>query len=156
MLADRCPWSRSYKPCPDADADVAAALAAAAAAPAAAAGGDADSDADFEVAVVEAAAAAEVEATMPCVALAASAVVDEEGYVTNPSEPWSFLYKGRVGRITTWPETKPLLARNVSCKCLYHSDCSSKAVARSQITDQQLISWLFAGVCELGCVLGRS
>ena len=141
---------------PDADADVAAALAASAVAAAAAAAGDADSDADSAAAVVEAAAAAEVEAAMPWIVLAASAVVDEEGYVTNPLEPWSLLYQGRVGRITTWPKTKPLLARSVSCKCFYHVDCSSPAVKRSQITDQQLLSWLFAGVCEPGCVLGRS
>ena len=118
---------------PDADEDVAAALATSAAAAAAVAVDEADSDAGTEVAFVEAAAAAEVEAAMPWVALAESAVVDEEGYVTHPSEPWSLLWKGRVGRITTWPKEQPLHARNVSCKCMYHtSDCSSKAIGRSQ------------------------
>ena len=138
---------------PDADADVAAALAASAAA---AAAGDADSDADSEAAIVEAAAAADVEAAMPWIALAETAVVDAEGFVSHPSEPWSLLWRGRVGKITTWPMAKPLHARSVSCKCLYHADCGSPAVKRSKITDQQLLSWLFAGVCEPGCVLGRS
>ena len=126
---------------PDADADVAAALAASAAAAAAAAAGDADSDADSEAAVVEAAAAAEVEAAMPWIALAASAVVDEEGYVSNPSEPWSLLWKGRVGRTTTCPKSLPLHARNVSIKCLYHEEtCTSKAAKRSQIS--VLATWI--------------
>jgi hypothetical protein len=82
------------------------------------------------------------------------AVMCELGHVSCPQEPWA--QYPRIGRITTWPQDKPLDKRSVSCKCYYHDNCSSPARGRSRVSDAVLLAWLFAGQCEPMCSRGRS
>ena len=93
-------------------------------------------------------------AAVPAASAAAFAVVDANGGVTCPLEPWCQLEL--CGTITTWPKNKPLIQRNVSIKCKVHSACKSKAGKRAVLTDAELLAWLFSGTCEPFCTLGRS
>ena len=87
-------------------------------------------------------------------ALVASAVVDEEGYVTSPIEPYAS--RGSLGRITSFQHGgrgRP----NVSCKCSLHdAGCSSPLRKRDQYTDAMFVAWLLGGTYEPGCSRGRN
>ena len=81
--------------------------------------------------------------------------MDERGYVVSPAEPW--VQWPAVGRITTWPSTKPVDLRSVSCRCSLHHECRTPASRRALVSDEFLIRWLFSGtVPEPMCTLGRS
>lgn len=69
----------------------------------------------------------------------AAAEVDSAGYITVPVGPWSALPV--LGRLTSWPEEKPVELRSVSCRCRMHPRCSVTK-ARRRITDAQLVAWL--------------
>ena len=76
----------------------------------------------------------------------ASATVSGMGYVSCPVEPMNRIVN--VGRITTFPASKPLPQRSVAVKCYLHSNCSVTR-QRSRFEDHQLLRWLFAGECLL-------
>lgn len=77
----------------------------------------------------------------------ASARVSGMGYVSCPVEPMNRMVN--VGRITTFPASKPLPQRSVAVKCYLHSNCSVTR-QRSRFEDHQLLRWLFAGECLPG------
>lgn len=68
--------------------------------------------------------------------------VDDRGQVWCAIPPFS-VYRP-VGRITTWPESKPLEKRSVSIRCALHPKCNV-AKSRSKVTDRELLVWLFSG-----------
>lgn len=74
--------------------------------------------------------------------LAAAAEVQATGHVRSRMHPWNKL--AAVGRITTWPENKPMDSRSVSCRCYAHPRCSI-AKPRKRVTDAVLLTWLFSG-----------
>ena len=65
------------------------------------------------------------------------------GYIACSVEPWSTVV-GKVGRITTYPESKPLPDRSVSVKCYMHPGCS-RTTKRSRVADDTLLLWLYQG-----------
>jgi hypothetical protein len=92
------------------------------------------------------AAAAVVAAELHVAELVASCRIDEKGYIRSPHAPWSEYQP--LGRISTWPEKQPLFKRNVGCRCTMHPKCSVTR-KRAQVTDQQLLTWLFSvSPCE--------
>ena len=101
---------------------------------------------------VEAAVGAEVS-PVGDVDLALSPQVSATGYVSSPAGIWSTL--GSIGRVTSWPAQKPMLARSVSMKRYLHPGCTCPAKGRTKVSDQFLIEWLFAGVHEPGAASGR-
>ena len=72
-------------------------------------------------------------------AFAAAALV-AGGYIKCALEPW---HQGHIGRITSWPESKPLHLRSSSCRCYMHPGCTV-AKARSQVSDAFYMHWLFS------------
>ena len=84
----------------------------------------------------------------------AHAIVDAGGYVSCPLPPWSEYET--LGRITTWPNDVPREKRNISAKCGMHSNCGTGARKLRVVTEAHMLKWLFAGVCEPRCTLGRS
>ena len=72
--------------------------------------------------------------------LVRSATISDLGYVTTTLHPFSKMRA--VGRITSWPEAKPMQARSVSMRCNVHSKCSF-VKAHRLVTDGDLLSWLF-------------
>lgn len=79
-------------------------------------------------------------------AAAAAAIVGTMGYVTCPLAGWAPI--PMVGRLTTWPESKPYESRSVSIKCFMHPRCGSPAKVRWKVSDEQLMTWLFSGAHE--------
>lgn len=73
---------------------------------------------------------------------AAVARVQAAGYVTCILAPWSDMT--HVGRITTWPDDRPVAQRSVGCRCYQHPRCSVSK-ARSKVSDELLLRWLFSG-----------
>eukprot|EP00959_Pyramimonas_sp_CCMP1952_P269250 5629054-Pyramimonas_sp.AAC.1 len=84
---------------------------------------------------------AELDATMMVFEAVAISTVSGRGDVTCPAPP--FNCKKVAGRITTWPQTKPVEFRSVGCKCSYHPGCSVTR-ARCNISDNDLLCWLFS------------
>ena len=72
----------------------------------------------------------------------ANAMVSPMGYIATDVVPWSAM--ASVGRITSWPASVDLAKRSVSCRCYMHPGCSSPARRRAQISDAELIDWLFS------------
>lgn len=70
---------------------------------------------------------------------------DVLGYVTCAMP--EFQHKPILGRITTWPESRPEEKRSLSMRCMLHTNCSV-AVPRWRVTDQLLFRWLLEGVYE--------
>ena len=81
------------------------------------------------------------------------AQVSGMGYITCPLPPWDS--KPMIGRLTSWPEARPMLLRSVSLKCYLHPGCGSPAKGRWAVSDNQLLRWLFSGVCEEGATKHR-
>ena len=81
------------------------------------------------------------------------AQVSGMGYITCPIPPWDS--KPMIGRLTSWPEARPMLLRSVSLKCYLHPGCGSPAKGRWAVSDNQLLRWLFSGVCEEGATKHR-
>lgn len=73
----------------------------------------------------------------------ANAEVSPMGYVSCPLPP--FNSKPCCGRITCCPKDKRPESQNISCKCYMHTACATPAKRRPQITDAQLLTWLFRG-----------
>ena len=67
----------------------------------------------------------------------------ESGYVTCPVPPWDAL--GIFGRITTWPKDKEEVDRSTSCRCYYHTGCSSPAKFTKDCSQEFLLRWLLGG-----------
>jgi hypothetical protein len=65
------------------------------------------------------------------------------GYVTTTLAPLDRLPV--IGRITSWPHSKPELLRSTSCKCKLHPGCSTPARSRRVADNDLLLRWLFAG-----------
>lgn len=78
-------------------------------------------------------------------AAAAACAVSKLGYVTCSLEP--FKSKNVIGRITTWPENKPLNNRSVACRCYLHPKCSG-ALPRRVVEDEALLLWLCSAKWE--------
>lgn len=100
---------------------------------------DGDDLAAAAAAVDESAAAndlGEGEASDPVV----HATLGVGGYITCTVAPFN---NGVIGRITTWPESKPMENRSSSCKCYMHPKCAV-AKARWKVTDDMYIQWLFS------------
>jgi hypothetical protein len=70
------------------------------------------------------------------------ACIDDLGYVRCAVHPWSS--KNPAGRLTSWPNDKPMALRSVSMRCFYHPNCSL-AKSRKKLTDEDLLCWLFSG-----------
>ena len=49
-------------------------------------------------------------------------------------EPWKSV--GRIGRVTTWPESKPYDKRNISATCYLHTGCHSKATKTNTLSEE--------------------
>ena len=78
----------------------------------------------------------------PPLEVARASVVRADGYVLCPMQPWSSF--GRpVGRITTWPDSRPMERRNVSVRCYMHPGCK-RAFLRASVSDELLLQWLFS------------
>jgi hypothetical protein len=98
----------------------------------------------FEVDVVE----GPVEPIPTAGELAAVSVVAASGEVRCDVAPWCGL--SRLGRITTWPEDKPMHQRSASMRCALHPNCSV-VKKRSTCSDEKLLTWLYsAGVPAAG------
>ena len=69
--------------------------------------------------------------------------VSRMGYVTCKVPPWNVVRT--LGRITTWPTTKKLEHRSISCKCYLHSRCKTPAKAFSEVSEAELVRWLLSG-----------
>lgn len=69
------------------------------------------------------------------------AVLHPGGYISSRAPGFNTI--PIVGRITSWPDTKPEEWRSVACRCSMHPSCSSAAKARRKVTDYQLQKWLF-------------
>lgn len=99
-----------------------------------------------EVGVPEAAATVpDVQALV--LAGVAAATISSSGYVHCPEPPWCEQVVGHIGRVTTWPSSKPLAQRSVSCRCYAHPKCSF-AKSRAAISDEELYSWLLSGLVD--------
>ena len=87
--------------------------------------------------------------------LRGSCHIDGRGYVTSPHPPWAGKHPG-VGRLTTWPESKPVERRSVSMRCYLHPKCVTPARVRTKVSDDLLLRWLFGGcVPETGASRAR-
>lgn len=82
----------------------------------------------------------------------AAAVLSPGGYITCPLVGWSPV--AAVGRITTWPEDKPMHSRSVSCRCYLHTGCSVAKI-RAKVSAEELMTWLFKGGLELSATPAR-
>lgn len=90
------------------------------------------------------------EEPLPTVSqLVAASSVSELGYITCSLPPMAE-FAGSIGRITTWPSTRPVESRSVSAKCYMHSSCGSPAKGRRVISDNQLLCLLYSGRYEPG------
>ncbi len=63
------------------------------------------------------------------------------GYINTDVLPWKVVKN--VGRITEWPKDRAEQDRYVSCRCYMHPNCGSPARQRRNVTNNQLVSWLF-------------
>ena len=73
---------------------------------------------------------------------AAAARIGVAGYISCPIPPWDTV--PNPGRLTTWPDHKPLAQRSVAVRCYLHSGCTVTK-GRSRVTDDLLLKWLFSG-----------
>lgn len=73
----------------------------------------------------------------------AFAVVNEEGRVSCPMEP--FARFPCIGRLSCYPAGAPLNRQNVAMRCNLHDKCSVTR-KRVRFTDAQMLRWLLAGV----------
>jgi len=71
---------------------------------------------------------------------AVAAATLNDTYVTCTLEPW---HTGNIGRITTFPEYKPLERRSAACRCYMHPGCSVLK-SRSKVTDAFYMQWFFS------------
>ena len=85
--------------------------------------------------------------------LAARAEVSATGYVSIADLPRS-AYLRHPGRITTWPESKPLEHRSVSIRCYFHPGCSVAKV-RARVTDLRLLEWLFSAEVDMSAPIAE-
>ena len=69
--------------------------------------------------------------------------INDKGYVFCSVEPWS--QWPVLGRLTTWPKEKPEHERSASMSCHLHGFGCSAARARSKVTDEQFLKWLYLG-----------
>lgn len=97
---------------------------------------------DLEEALAEAANDEAPEGPSVEEAVRASSI-SEGGHVSCALEPWRS--RASLGRITTWPEHQPHEKRSVSMRCFLHPRCSA-ARARSKVSDELLLTWLYSGV----------
>ena len=93
----------------------------------------------------------EVEQSWTAEELAEVSYLDDAGYVHCPIAPYDSMNWRQIGRITDWPDTKPVPQRSVSCSCFLHSGCKSPAIKRHLTTDTKLLTWLFGAVIEDKC-----
>ena len=63
------------------------------------------------------------------------------GYITCPLGRWRDV--AMIGRIITWPASKPIAQRSVSVRCYLHPTCTSPAKLRHSVSDRLLYGWLF-------------
>lgn len=102
----------------------------------------------------EIAAAFSEPALISVAEVCAAAQTSPGGYISSPVGVWA----GRpmVGRLTTWPEHKPIPNRSVSVRCYLHTGCCTPARARGKVSDDRLREWLFSGVIpEVGASAAR-
>ena len=74
--------------------------------------------------------------------------VDEQGYVTCTLRPFDKWTRKGIGRITTWPKGLPFLKRNISCACFLHGGCNPPARNTRQVSQHELLVWLFSARLE--------
>lgn len=84
---------------------------------------------------------------------AAGATISDAGYISSQAQGWQDI--AAVGRITTWPSSKPVERRSVGCRCYLHPGCTSAARSRQVVDDQTLLRWLFSGQREPGATRER-
>jgi hypothetical protein len=73
---------------------------------------------------------------------AAAARIGVAGYISCHIPPWDTV--PNPGRLTTWPESKPMAQRSVALRCYLHPGCTVTK-GRSRVTDDLLLKWLFSG-----------
>ena len=77
------------------------------------------------------------------VVAAQACAVSPLGYVSCPLGLWSC--RPSIGRLTSWPASKPVALRSISMTCYLHPNCSSPAKRRGAVSDDQMLQWLFFG-----------
>ena len=75
------------------------------------------------------------------------------GYLSCSLPPYDA--RGSIGRLTDWPKTTAAKWRSVSLKCQLHTQCSSPAKKRYDVTDETLLKWFFSGVYERDATIAR-
>jgi hypothetical protein len=80
---------------------------------------------------------------------ASKSTIDINGRVICQVEPFSSKGIMGIGRITTWPEDKPLAERSISCLCLLHGGCRSPARKVGKVSQEQLLQWLYTDTAHL-------
>ena len=87
--------------------------------------------------------------------MAEASLLDEGGYVSCSIGPYAGFKNKQIGRITDWPDSKPVPNRSVSVRCFLHGACSSSAVKRHSTSDARLLEWLYTARLEPGCTQDR-
>ena len=76
--------------------------------------------------------------------LVAAAFEDEEGYVYCGLPPFQSDSKYRVGRLTSWPQSRPPEQRVWRAVCYQHAGCMTPPRLANRVTREQLLLWLFS------------
>ena len=105
--------------------------------------GDRGSSCD-EVEMIAARSEVEAAPALPTLdAVCKAAVISSMGFVTSLAGPWASI--PIIGRLTDWPKKNPIPLRNCTMKCYLHPGCTTPAMKRYNVDNDQLLRWLFLG-----------
>jgi hypothetical protein len=80
---------------------------------------------------------------------ASKSTLDKNGRVICQVEPFSKKGIMGIGRITTSSPDVPSEQRSISCTCFLHGNCRTPARKVGQVSEEQLLEWLYTGTLEI-------